>query len=83
MPVDGKFYGMFDIIVLQVNPFVFLHYPVNTNFCTALPCRSLQNLYVYVVNGLPVPVMHREALPIGRETRLDMQPVLFKFEPQK
>ena len=83
MPVDGKLYGMFDIIVLQVNPFVFLHYPVNNNACGTRSCRSLPDLYVYVVNGLPVPVVHREALPIGRETRLDMQPVLFKFEPQE
>lgn len=35
MPVDGKFYGMFDIIVHQINPFVFLHYPVNRNVCGA------------------------------------------------
>ena len=32
MPVDGKFYGMFDSIIHQVNPFFFLFNGVIYNF---------------------------------------------------
>ena len=80
---DGKLNKMFAMIVHQVNPCVLLFYYVNGNACGAIPWRSLQDPYVYLVKGLPVPVVHRKSLPIVRETRLGMKPILFKFEPQE